>query len=117
MWVIDAIYLPFVSPYINTYNNEQIINVFGNESEYSFSLDITENLSVGQHVFLTYESIGLYAGFATFKFNQFDFEYIDCVPEDMRTDSINDLPFLANFSFLQTQNEFNELVKTNKRYG
>ncbi len=117
MWVVDAIDLPFVSPHINTYNNEQIINVFGNESEYSFSLDITENLSVGQHVFLTYESIGLYAGFATFKFNQFDFEYIDCVPEDMRTDSINDLPFLANFSFLQTQNEFNELVKTNKRYG
>lgn len=47
----------------------------------------------------------------------YEFNYIGCATEDTTTQSSNDLPFLANFSFLQTQNEFNELVKTNKRYG
>ena len=72
------------------------------DGQIPFFLSLTKDLNVGDLVVCF-----VYA----------DFEYIDCVQEDMRTDSINDLPFLANFSFLQTQNEFNELVKTNKRYG
>lgn len=117
MWVVDAVDLPFVTPNISTFNVDQMINVFGNDAEYSFSLDITENLTAGQHVFLSYRPFGVYNSFLRVKFNQFEFEFIDCVQEDMRTDSINELPFLANFQFLQTQQEFNELVKTSKRYG
>jgi len=117
IWVVDAINIPFAGTPIATFLRQQIITITGYEQDYNYSLDLTENLTAGQYIFVTFTAFGIYAIFGETKFLKTHFEYIDCVPEDMRTDSINDLPFLANFSFLQTQNEFNELVKTNKRYG
>ena len=122
IWVVDAINIPFVgAPYFGTppavFFREQIITITGFEQDYFFSLDLTENLTAGQYVFITYTGFGIYTSFGLIQFNQLDFSYVDCVREDMQTDSINDKPYLVNFSFLQTSKEFYDLSRTSLRYG
>ena len=117
IWVVDPINIPFSGTPTATFLRQQMITITGYEQEYDYSLDLTEDLTSGQYIFVTFTAFGVYAIFGKTKFLKTKFEYIDCVQEDMRTDSINELPFLANFQFLQTQQEFNELVKTSKRYG
>ncbi|MBK8673217.1 MAG: hypothetical protein IPN93_09565 [Bacteroidetes bacterium] len=89
------------------------------DGQIPFFLSLTKDLNVGDLVVCFVYAIGLYTnlnGFSSLG-KDYEFNYIGCANEDTVTQSSNDLPFLANFSFLQTQNEFNELVKTNKRYG
>jgi hypothetical protein len=122
IWVVDAINIPFVgAPYFGTppavFFREQIITITGFEQDYFFSLDLTENLTAGQYVFITYTGFGIYTSNGLIQFNQLDFSYVDCVREDMQTDSINDKPYLANFSFLQTSKEFYDLSRSSLRYG
>jgi hypothetical protein len=117
LWVVDAINIPFVGTPISTFFIEQIITITGSEQEYFFSLDLTENLTAGQYVFISYLGNGIFTSFGLIQFNQLDFSYVDCVREDMQTDSINDKPYLANFSFLQTSKEFYDLSRSSLRYG
>jgi hypothetical protein len=122
IWVVDAINIPFAgAPYFGTppavFFREQIITITGFEQDYFFSLDLTENLTAGQYVFITYTGFGIYTSNGLIQFTQLDFSYIDCVREDMQTDSINDKPYLANFSFLQTSKEFYDLSRSSLRYG
>ena len=47
----------------------------------------------------------------------FEFNYIGCSTVDTVTQSINNKPYLANFSFLQTSKEFYDLSRSSLRYG
>ena len=47
----------------------------------------------------------------------FEFNYIGCSTDDIVTQSINNKPYLANFSFLQTSKEFYDLSRSSLRYG
>ena len=47
----------------------------------------------------------------------FEFNYIGCSTADTITQSINNKPYLANFSFLQTSKEFYDLSRSSLRYG
>ena len=117
IWVVDPINIPFVGTPTATFLRQQLITITGYEAEYYYSLDLTEDLTAGQYIFITYTANGVYAGFSETKFSQMRFEYLDCVREDMQTDSINDKPYLANFSFLQTSKEFYDLSRSSLRYG
>ncbi len=91
IWVVDAIDIPFAgAPYVGTppavFFREQIITITGSEQEYFFSLDLTENLTAGQYVFISYLGNGIFTSFGLIQFNQLDFSYVDCVSEYMQTD-------------------------------
>ena len=93
------------------------------DGQIPFFITLTKDLNIGDYVvcFVYAELDYNFPNPNGFIFEvgvkDYEFNYIGCATVDTVTQSSNDLPFLANFQFLQTQQEFNELVKTSKRYG
>lgn len=122
------VYASGTLPYVGSSNHiyEEFIENLDydyTDGQIPFFLQLTKNLNAGDLVvcfiyaeldynFPNPNGITFEIGVKDFEFN-----YIGCSTEDTITQSSNNLPFLANFSFLQTQQEFNDLLKTSKRYG
>jgi hypothetical protein len=114
-------------PYVGASNHIYESLLLNNNYDYldgliPFNLLLSENLNAGDivvcfhfaKVFFPPNPNGLNFQIGV---KDFEFKFVDCAGDLVQTDSINDKPYLANFSFLQTSKEFYDLSRSSLRYG
>lgn len=117
IWVISSANIPYTGTPTAIFSENTVLTITGAEQTYNWSILLSENLNATDHVFCTYEVNGVFATFGSYKITDFEFSFLDCDFEDTTTQSQNDKPYLISLEYEQSTAEFNELLKTSKRYG